>query len=255
MIDFKNYLAFRLKEGKLYPVKHPHIPPIDLLLNVERQKEVLLRNTLQFVKGYPANDVLLWGDRGTGKSSLVKSLLGVFGENGLRIIQVYKMDIIHLSDLYETVRDQPYWFILFFDDLSFEPGEESFKTLKSFMEGDIEERPRNILVYATSNRRNLVPQLERDEKFPEESQLEVISLVERFGIKLGFFAFGKEEYLKIVKTYAKERKLDVEEPFLEKLALEWATYRGSFSGRTAFQFIKDLEGRLRCGTSLSFYSS
>ncbi|AAC06633.1 hypothetical protein aq_336 [Aquifex aeolicus VF5] len=142
---FKEHLAFRLKINKLEPVKHPHIPDINSLLGVEKQKEVLLRNTAQFVKGLPANDVLLWGARGTGKSSLVKALLGVFGKEGLRIVQVTKHEIPELADLYEVLRDKEEKFILFFDDLTFEPHEDAFRLLKSIMEGDVEERPQNVL--------------------------------------------------------------------------------------------------------------
>lgn len=242
---FERYLAFRLKGSQIEPVKNPSMPDPDKLLHIDRQKETLLRNTEQFVRGLPANDVLIWGERGTGKSSLVKSLLKVFGSQGLRIVQVYKWEIFSLTELYEVLRDRKQRFILFFDDLSFEPGEEGFKLLKSLLEGDIEERPENVLVYATSNRRHLIPDLELEEKFPSESLQERISLIDRFGIRLGFFAFDKEMYLDIVHAYAKERGLVIPEERLEREALLWATERGGFSGRIAYQFIKDLEGRLK----------
>ncbi|MDW8066385.1 MAG: DUF815 domain-containing protein, partial [Aquificaceae bacterium] len=190
---FESYVAFRFKEGRLQPVKHPHIPDFDSLLHIDYQKETLKRNTLQLIKGLPANDVLLWGERGTGKSSLVKSMLGLFAKEGLRIVQVYKMDIMHLSELYDALREREEKFILFFDDLSFEPEDENVRVLKSMMDGDVEERPQNLVIYATSNRRHLMPEVQRDEKFPEESHRERASLVERFGIRLGFFAFGKEQ--------------------------------------------------------------
>ncbi len=238
------YLAYRFKEGELLPVRHAHVPDFHSLLHIDTQKETLRRNTLQFVKGLPANDALLWGDRGTGKSSLVKSMLGLFAQEGLRLIQVYKMDILHLSELYELLREREEKFILFFDDLSFEPGDENLRVLKSLMEGDIEERPANLLVYATSNRRHLMTEREEDSKFPEESYWERVSLVERFGIRLGFFSFGKEQYLSIVKDLALRRGLEIEEEELKRLALEWALHRG-FSGRSANQFIRDLEGKLR----------
>ncbi len=234
---FDRYLAFRFKEGRLQGVEHPHIPDINSLLHIERQKQTLLKNTKLLIKGKPANDALLWGERGTGKSSLVKSLLGVFGEDGLRIVQVYKMDILHLSELYSILRDQDKCFILFFDDLSFEPHEESFKILKSFMDGDIEERPSNVVIYATSNRRNLIPQTEEREKFPEDSMQEVYSLVDRFGLRMGFFKFGAREYLDIVKEYARLYGIEMEEEKLRSLAIEWAGERG-FSGRSALQFVR-----------------
>ncbi len=237
------YLAYRFKEGKLIPVKHPHIPDFSSLLHIERQKEAIRKNTLQFVKALPANDALLWGDRGTGKSSLVKSMLGLFASEGLRLVQVYKMDISHLSELYDLLRERKERFILFFDDLSFEPVDEGARILKSLMDGDVEERPSNVLVYATSNRRHLMPEREYQEKFPEESYWERVSLVERFGIRLGFFAFGKEQYLDIVKHLASQKGINVKEEELQRLALDWALHSG-FSGRSASYFIKDLEGTL-----------
>lgn len=241
---FKEHLAFRLKVNKLEPVKHPHIPDINSLLGIERQKEALLRNTAQFVKGFPANDALLWGARGTGKSSLVKALLGVFGKEGLRIVQVTKHEIPELADLYEVLRDKEERFILFFDDLTFEPHEDTFRLLKSLLEGDVEERPLNVLVYATTNRRHLSPDLEERDKFPEEALHEKFSLVERFGIRLQFPPISKEVYLEIVKSYLEKFGIKVNEE-VEMEALRWATERGSFSGRVAYQFAKDYAGRVK----------
>lgn len=243
---FEKFLALRFKNGELLPIEHPHIPSYHDLLGIERQKETLRLNTLQFVKGYPANDVLLWGDRGTGKSSLVKSMLGLFSEEGLRLVQVFKMDIEHLSELYRLLRKSPFKFILFFDDISFEPKDELVRLLKSLMDGDLEERPSNILIYATSNRRHLMPERLEEEKFPEESYIERVSLVERFGIRLGFFAFGKEQFLNIVRHYAQKRGLKIDGDKLERLALDWSMSNG-FSGRSAYQFVKDLEGKLKLG--------
>ncbi|MCX7990248.1 MAG: ATP-binding protein [Aquificaceae bacterium] len=242
----ERFLAFRFKEGELQPVENPSIPDFHSLLHIDAQKEILKRNTHQLVAGLPANDALLWGERGTGKSSLVKSLLGLFASEGLRIVQVYRMDIEHLSELYGLLRGRKEKFILFFDDLSFEPGEESLRTLKSMMEGDIEERPPNVLIYATSNRRHLTYEREEEERFPEESYSERVSLVERFGIRLGFFAFGKEQYLSIVRHLVALRGLKVEGERLERLALQWALQKG-FSGRSASQFVKDLEGLMLLG--------
>ncbi|MCS7262311.1 MAG: ATP-binding protein [Aquificaceae bacterium] len=241
---FDRYKAFRFREGELQPVSYPHVPDFNSLLHIDYQKEVLYRNTLQLLHGLPANDALLWGERGTGKSSLVKSLLGLFAPMGLKLVQVYKMDIMQLSDLYGVLRDRPEKFILFFDDLSFDPSEDSLHALKSVMEGDVEERPSNVVVYATSNRRYLMPQREEEEKFPEESYSERASLVERFGIRLAFLAFGKEQYLSIVKHLA--RGVELEEERLEALALEWALQRG-FSGRSASQFVKHLQGMKALG--------
>ncbi|WP_457600527.1 ATP-binding protein [Hydrogenivirga sp.] len=246
---FHKHTAFRLRVSRIEPVVHPSTPDPGTLMHVERQRKTLLRNTAQFVKGLPANDILLWGERGTGKSSLVKSLLKVFAGEGLRIVQVHKWEIPSLTELYDVLRDRPQRFILFFDDLSFEPHEDSFKLLKSLLEGDIEERPENVLVYATSNRRHLIPDVETEEKFPSESVQERVSLIDRFGIRLGFFAFTKDQYLDIVRSYADRRRLNIPEEELEREALLWATERGNFSGRTAHQFIRDLEGRLNLSSS------
>ncbi|NPA41639.1 MAG: ATP-binding protein [Aquificae bacterium] len=244
---FENHLAFRLKGNTLEAVKHPSLPNPESLKNINRQKTVLFRNTEQFIRGLPANDVLLWGERGTGKSSLVKATLTAFHERGLRIIQVYKLDIMFLTDLYEVIRDRKQKFILFFDDLSFEPSDESFKLLKSILEGDVEERPNNLLVYATSNRRNIVAERELEEKFPSEGLQERVSLADRFGIRLGFFPFGQEEYLNVVLSALRSMGIEVEEEAVREEALRWATERGSFSGRTAVQFAKDYAGRLNLG--------
>ena len=241
---FQRSYAFRLRSGRIEPVSHPSIPDPEDILGVDSQKDTLFRNTAQFVRGYPANDVLLWGDRGTGKSSLVRSLLKPFAEEGLRIIQLHKWEIPSLSDLYQVLRGKLQRFILFFDDLSFEPGEESFKLLKSLLDGDIEERPSNVLVYATSNRRHLVPNGDEGDKFPTDSFHERISLIERFGIRLAFYPFDKGTYLRIVEHYVSKRGIDVPKERLVDEALRWATEKGNFSGRTAYQFVKDLEGRL-----------
>ena len=246
--DLKNFLAFRLKGDSLEPVAHPSVPDPDSLLFVDRQKEILFRNTAQFVRGFPANDVLLWGDRGTGKSSLVRSLLKPFGKEGLRIVQVYRWDIPSLTDLYEVLRRSDLRFILFFDDLSFEPSETDFKVLKSLLDGDIEERPENVLVYATSNRKNLMPsRWEEEDKFPQETLQERTSLAERFGIRLGFFAFTPDQYLEIVRNYLEKRGVleEIRWEEVKKEAFSWARERGSFSGRVALQFAKDFEGRFR----------
>ncbi len=241
---FSKYLAFRFRRGEIEPIPHPSVPDPEDILGVDSQKEILFRNTAQFVKGLPANDVLLWGDRGTGKSSLVRSLLKPFAEEGLRIIQLHKWEIPSLSDLYKVLRGKLQRFILFFDDLSFEPSEEVFKLLKSLLDGDIEERPSNVLVYATSNRRHMVSEREEEGKFPTDSFHEKISLIERFGIRLAFYPFDKDTYLRIVEHYAENRELNISKEKLREEALRWATERGNFSGRTAYQFIKDLEGRL-----------
>ncbi len=234
---FDKYLTFRFKEGHLQPIENPHIPKLEDLLHIESQKQILLKNTELLIVRKFANDVLLWGERGTGKSSLVKAMLGVFYDRGLRIIQIYKMDILHLSELYSLLREEDKSFILFFDDLSFRADEESFRLLKSFMDGDIEERPSNVVIYATSNRRNLVPQSLINEKFPEDYMQEIYSLVDRFGLKVGFFGFRKEEFLDMVKNYINKYSIKMDEEVILSKAIEWASEKG-FSGRSAFQFVK-----------------
>lgn len=243
-INFEEFLAFRFKDGELQPIEHPHIPKFEDLLHIERQKEELRKNTLKLVMDLPAHDALLWGDRGTGKSSLVKSMLGLFASKGLRLVQVYQMDILHLSDLYGLLRRTSQKFILFFDDLSFERHDQQVNVLKSLLDGDVEERPKNVVVYVTSNRRNLMPENLEEEKFPEERHIQIVSLVERFGIRLGFFSFSKDEYLDMVRHYAKVRGLKIDAEELEKRALDWARERYGFSGRSAYQLIKELEGQL-----------
>ncbi len=241
---FRRYAAFRFRRSEIEPVPYPSVPDPEDILGVDSQKEILFRNTAQFVRGLPANDVLLWGDRGTGKSSLVRSLLKPFAEEGLRIVQLHKWEIPSLSDLYRVLRGKPQRFILFLDDLSFEPEEEAFRLLKSLLDGDIEERPPNVLVYATSNRRYIVSGREEGGKFPADSFHERVSLIERFGIRLAFYSFDKDTYLRIVEHYAEKRELRISKEELREEALRWATERGNFSGRTAYQFVKDLEGRL-----------
>lgn len=243
-LNFDSFFAFRFKDGKIQPIEKVHIPNFEELLHIGRQKEALRKNTLKLVKGLPAHDVLLWGDRGTGKSSLVKSMLGLYGKEGLRLIQIYQMDIIHLSELYKMIRDAHSKFIIFFDDLSFEEGDPQVNILKSLLDGDVEERPANAVVYVTSNRRNLLHEIERAQKFPEEDRIQTLSLVERFGIRLGFFSMGKQEYLDIVKSYAVRRNLNIQEELLFRMALDWVKERYGFSGRSAYQFIRYLEGEL-----------
>ncbi|SNZ11517.1 ATP-binding protein [Hydrogenobacter hydrogenophilus] len=243
-LNFDSFFAFRFKDGKIQPIEKVHIPNFEELLHIDRQKEALRKNTLKLVKGLPAHDVLLWGDRGTGKSSLVKSMLGLYGSEGLRIVQVYQMDIIHLSELYHMIRSTQNKFIIFFDDLSFEEGDPQVNILKSLLDGDVEERPANAVVYVTSNRRNLLHEIEKAHKFPEEDRIQTLSLVERFGLRLGFFSIGKQEYLDIVKSYAVRRNLNIQEELLFSMALEWAKERYGFSGRSAYQFIRYLEGEL-----------
>jgi predicted AAA+ superfamily ATPase len=257
LVDFEQYIAFRWERisdsGRLTPVVHPHMPELKDLVGIDDIVEVVVRNTAQFVTGLPANNILLWGERGCGKSSLVKSLLKKFAPQGLRIVELKRWDVMSLPSITSALRDQPYRFILFCDDLSFDEGEGDFRALKTLLDGDIEDRPANILIYATSNRRHLMPERIEDnvgghEIHPEEAVGEKLALSDRFGISLGFYCLERDEYLAIVQHYAKQRNLPVTANDLRKKALQWSReYSGRRSGRSARQFIDDLEGRLGMG--------
>lgn len=254
--NFKRYLAFRWEEavsgGSLVSVIHPHLFNLDDLVGLDTIRDAVLRNTTQFVRGVPANNVLLWGERGCGKSSLVKGLLSPFAAQGLRIIELKRWDIMSLPRIVSMVRGVPFRFILFCDDLSFDEGEGDFRALKTLLDGDIEERPDNVLIYATSNRRHLMPErmednVGRGEIHPEEAIGEKMALSDRFGISLGFYCLDQDEYLAIVRNYAAIRRLAIDDNELCCQALLWAGTTARRSGRSARQFIDDLEGRRAIG--------
>tara|TARA_R100001143_G_C3355869_1_gene132287 strand:- start:1602 stop:2483 length:882 start_codon:yes stop_codon:yes gene_type:complete len=224
------------------------------LQHIERQKGVIDRNTRFFLAGKPANNVLMTGARGTGKSSLVKAMLALYADQGLRLIEVDKSDLSDLSDIVEQVRTRPEKFIIFCDDLSFEEGEAGYKALKSVLDGSINDSGDNVLIYATSNRRHLMPEYMSEnleakhqpdgEIHPGETVEEKISLSERFGIWLSFYPFKQDDYLDIVHHWLHELGCpasDIETCRLE--ALQWALERGSRSGRVAHQFAKDWAAR------------
>jgi predicted AAA+ superfamily ATPase len=251
--DFENCLAFRWESsgtgGRLTEVTHPHLFDLSDLVGVDDIRDAVVRNTAQFVAGLPANNVLLWGERGCGKSSLVKGLLKAFAQRGLRLIDLKRRDILALHQISEVLREQSYYFILFCDDLSFDEGEGDFRALKTLLDGDIEELPANILIYATSNRRHLLPEKLEDntlgrEIHHEEVVGEKLALSDRFGLSLGFYCLGQEEYLQVVRHYASRRNLDISEEILRDTALKWSLSSARRSGRSARQFIDDLEGRL-----------
>ncbi len=242
-------LAYRW-DGRhgLVPVHHPHqVDPADLL-HLDRQKRRLERNTQRFVSGQACNNVLLWGARGTGKSSLVKAMLTQFAERGLRLIEVDRHELVHLPDIVEPLHGQPERFILFADDLSFDADDPAFRALKATLEGSVAAPPDNVVVYATSNRRHLLPEfmhenlqvrVEGGEIHPSEAVEEKISLSDRFGLWLSFPPFSQEEYLAVVAHWMQRLAAG---PFTEQVrqaALQWALHRGTRSGRTARQFVLD----------------
>jgi len=238
--------------GRFHPVRHPDMMPLDDLIGVERQKDVLVRNTRQFLRGAPANHVLLWGDRGSGKSSMVKALLHAFAGDGLRLVQVHRHDLLDLPEMIERLWDRPEKYILFCDDLSFEDDDAEYKELKALLEGGITARPANVLVYATSNRRHLMPErmadrqavADNDDIHQIEAMSEKLSLADRFGIRLGFYQVDQRTFLEIVHHLAAVRNLPVDTATLEREALRWALSYSGRSGRSARQFIDDMEGRL-----------
>ncbi|MFZ1243930.1 MAG: ATP-binding protein [Azonexus sp.] len=255
--DWGAAVAFRWRKsngrGWLQAVRQPHPIRLSDLENIDNQKERITANTRQFVAGHTANNVLLTGSRGSGKSSLVKAVLNHFSSKGLRLIEVDKEDLIDLPDIVDLINGRPEKFIIFCDDLSFEAGETAYKALKSVLDGSIAAPPDNVLIYATSNRRHLMPEyfsenLEthrvNDEIHPGETTEEKISLSERFGLWISFYPFSQDDYLAIANHWA--RQLGVTEEVIaacEREALNWALSRGSRSGRVAWQFAKDLAGR------------
>ena len=225
---------------------------LSLLRGIDRVRDLLVENTERFARGLPANNALLWGARGMGKSSLVKSAHAAINHKAagrLKLVEIHREDIEGLPALMGLLREAPYRFIVFCDDLSFDAGDTSYKSLKAALEGGIEGRPANVLFYATSNRRHLLQrdmmENERGSAInPGEAVEEKVSLSDRFGLWLGFHHCSQDDYLAMVHGYAKHFRLEAPADQLEAEALEWATTRGSRSGRTAWQFIQDLAGRL-----------
>jgi len=255
--DWTSAVAFRWRKsggrGWLQAVRHPHPIRLSDLETIDDQKERITANTRQFVAGKPANNVLLTGARGSGKSSLVKAMLNAFSPKGLRLIEVDKDDLIDLADILDLLEGRPERFVIFCDDLSFEAGETAYKALKSVLDGSVAAPPDNVLIYATSNRRHLMPEyfsenLEtrtvNDEIRPGETTEEKVSLSDRFGLWISFYPFSQDDYLAVFQHWARE--LGVAEAVIaasEREALNWALGRGSRSGRTAWQYAKELAGQ------------
>ena len=258
--DWGAAVAFRYRKrasgggARLEPVRQLAPLQLDDLQEIDGQKARLVRNTAQFVHGRPANNVLLTGARGTGKSSLIKACLNTFAAEGLRLIEVDKADLTDLPDLVELVAGRPERFIIYCDDLSFDEGESGYKALKSILDGTVAQSGDNVLVYATSNRRHLLPEQMKDnlaarhddngELHPGEAIEEKISLSERFGLWISFYPFSQREYLAIVAQWLQHFGLDdAAMAAARQPALVWALERGSRSGRVAYQFARDFVGR------------
>ena len=259
--DWDAAVAFRWQRrhgrAALTPVRMPHRIGLDDLQDIDEQKTRIDRNTRQFLAGRRANNVLLTGARGTGKSSLIKALLNEYSAQGLRLIEVDKTDLVDLPEIVEMVGTRPERFILFCDDLSFEEGEDAYKALKSVLDGSVAAMSDNVLIYATSNRRHLMPEYHDEnlqarhiggEIHPGEATEEKISLSERFGLWISFYPFSQAEYLDIVAHWLSSFGVpDGELAVVRQEALQWALMRGSRSGRVAWQFARDYAGQRQDG--------
>ena len=245
------------ERGELEPVMRVNRVDLGLIRGVDRVRDILLDNTRRFAAGLPANNVLLWGARGMGKSSLVKAVHATVnaGRAGaLKLIEIHREDIDTLPRVLALLKGAPCRFILFCDDLSFDHDDTSYKSLKAALEGGVEGRPANVIFYATSNRRHLLPREMIDNERstainPSDSVEEKVSLSDRFGLWLGFHKCSQDDYLDMIEGYARYHGLEIDPAELRAEALEWATTRGSRSGRVAWQFTQDLAGRL--GKSLN----
>ncbi len=262
-VDWQQVMAARWMPGELSasgwlrPLQVRLDLKLDDLHGVERQKQLLDSNTAQFMAGYPANNALLWGARGTGKSSLVRALLARYASRGMRLIEIDKADLLHLPELLQQIAGQSWRFVLFCDDLAFEADDAAYKSLKTVLDGTAEASPDNLLLYATSNRRHLLPEKRSDnlaaeqidgEIHPGEAIEEKIALSDRFGLWVSFYPFSQEQYLAVVQHWlaqlAAQYQLTWEwSPALQQEAIRWATTRGNRNGRCAWQFARAWVGR------------
>jgi len=244
-------------KGSLQAIPHPHQIQLANIHFVDAQKAEIVRNTRQFLAGFSANNVLLTGARGTGKSSLIKALLVEFSAQGLRLIEIEKQDLIHLADIVQQIRERPEKFIIYCDDLTFEANDDGYKALKVVLDGSIANASDNVLVYATSNRKHLIPEMMADnlatqhglnvngrhEIRPSDTVEEKTSLSERFGLWLSFYSFDQDEYLQIAANWLKTFDLHFDEA-ARKAALDFSLTRGARSGRIAYQFARDYSGKI-----------
>jgi predicted AAA+ superfamily ATPase len=256
-LSLADAFSWHAESDRLVPVPAVSRVELDLLRGVERVRDILLENTEQFAAGFPANNALLWGSRGMGKSSLVKAIhaavlatMPADAPGKLKLIEIHREDIPSLPRLLNQLRAEPHRFILFCDDLSFDHDDAAYKSLKAVLDGGIEGRPGNVVLYATSNRRHLMPRDMIDNERssavnPGEAVEEKISLSDRFGLWLGFHACDQQTYLAIIRGYIERYGIEIDEATLAAEANEWAVTRGGRSGRVAWQYIQDLAGRRR----------
>jgi predicted AAA+ superfamily ATPase len=251
--DAADAFIWQPKGHRLVPVPRVNRVEMMLLKGIDRMRDTLMENTERFAKGLPANNALLWGARGMGKSSLVKASHSAVNKSiargNLKLVEIHREDIESLPELMTLVRPAPYRFIVFCDDLSFDAEDTSYKSLKAVLEGGIEGRPENVILYATSNRRHLLPRDMIDNERstainPSEAVEEKVSLSDRFGLWLGFHKCSQDDYLDMIDGYVRYHGLEIDPEQLRAEALEWATTRGSRSGRVAWQFTQDLAGKL-----------
>ena len=251
-LDAADAFVWHADGDRLEPVTEINRVELELLVGIDRVRDILLDNTRRFVNGLPANNALLWGARGTGKSSLVKAVHAKICEEvpgSLRLVEIHREDIVSLPRLLKRLRNNTQRFVMYCDDLSFEGSDTSYKSLKAVLEGGIEGRPNNVLFYATSNRRHLMPRdmIENERSTainPSEAVEEKISLSDRFGLWLGFHNCDQADYLRMIEGYAQKYGLNIEADALRAEAIEWSMTRGARSGRVAWQFVQDLAGRL-----------
>jgi uncharacterized protein len=247
--SFSDYRTFTWDGTRkiLKPIKRPVQIKSDDLIGIDLVKNEVVRNTRNFIEGKKANNVLLWGERGTGKSSLLKSLLTIFENTPLRMVQIYKHDILTLQEMYGLLaRNDAYRFILFIDDLSFEESQTDYKEMKTIMDGGLEQMPDNILFYATSNRKHLIPTRfsdhDDDITRPSDTMEEKVSLVDRFGLRFGFYHVSQDTYLEIVASYAAKYGIRMNKSTLDQMAIQWALAAGGRNGRIAEQFVRSIQG-------------
>ena len=245
-----NAWMWATEPDRLDPVAHVNRVEMDLLVGIDRARDTLMENTLRFARGFPANNALLWGARGMGKSSLTKAAHARANAEigGLHLVEIQREDIPSIGRLMDMVRGLPQRFLVFCDDLSFDKDDSHYKSLKAVLDGGIAGRPDNVLFYATSNRRHLMPrdmiENERSSAInPSEATEEKVSLSDRFGLWLGFHPCGQDEYLAMIRGYCDRYGIDISDEELRAEAIEWRQTRGAVSGRVAWQFVQDLAGR------------